>query len=447
MQISDLLAARVPRYTSYPTAPHFNAAVTGVVFRRWLQALPTDEPLSLYFHVPFCETLCWYCGCHTRVVNTYSPVAAYLDVMLREVEQVAQALGARRRVTHIHFGGGSPTMLRPDDWSRVDGLVRSRFDVAHDAEIAVEIDPRGLSPATIDALVRAGVNRASVGVQDVNPHVQHAINRWQPVSLTADVVRRLRGSGIEALNIDLIYGLPRQSVDDVARTVDAAVALAPQRIALFGYAHVPEMKRHQQLIDATALPGPEERLRQYEHAHRQLVGCGYQPIGLDHFAVAGDALAQAQRAGRLRRNFQGYTTDEADALIGFGASAISSLPQGYAQNASAAPDYAGMIRAGGLAVARGRALTDDDRIRRAIIERLMCDLAVDIAALAATYGRHPSDFLPEIRSLAPLQAQGIVQVEGWRVRVPQEMRVAVRLVCAAFDAYLQPQTARHAIAV
>ncbi len=233
----------------------------------------------------------------------------------------------------------------------------------------------------------------------------------------------------------------------MARTVDAAVALAPQRIALFGYAHVPEMKRHQQLIDATTLPGPEERLRQYERAHRQLVGYGYQPIGLDHFALADDALARAQRAGRLRRNFQGYTTDGADALIGFGASAISSLPQGYAQNASAAPDYAGMIRDGGLAIARGRALTDDDRVRRAIIERLMCDLDVDLAAVAARYGRQPSDFLPEIRSLASLRAQGIVQVEGWRVRVPEEMRVAVRLVCAAFDSYFQPQTVRHAVAV
>ena len=444
---SDLIAARVPRYTSYPTAPHFDASVTAQTFRGWLEDLPRGESVSLYFHIPFCDSLCWFCGCHTSVVNSYSPVTAYIELLLKELDIVASALGALRPVSHIHFGGGSPTILNAADIDRLAGTIRERFAVLPDAEFAVEIDPRGLRQETIDAFARAGANRASVGVQDVNPRVQRAVNRWQPISVTRDVVARLRDAGITALNIDLMYGLPHQSVADVRRTVDRAVELAPQRLAVFGYAHVPQMKRHQELIDASALPDAHERRRQYDAVNAALSGYGYNPIGLDHFALNDDPLAIAQRTGKLARNFQGYTTDGARALVGIGASAISSLPQGYAQNASAVPDYRSKILTGNLATARGRALTVDDRVRRAIIERLMCDFEVDLDAVASRHGRMASEFAGERHDLESLRLDGLVMIEGQRLTIPDGMRAGVRLVCAAFDTYLRTAETRHAVAV
>ncbi len=444
---TDLIAARVPRYTSYPTAPHFDDGVTGQTLFDWINALPLAEPVSLYLHIPFCDSLCWFCGCHTSVVNTYAPVKSYVELLLKELDIIAPAESARRPVSHIHFGGGSPTILSAGDIDSLANAIHERFDILPNAEIAVEIDPRGLSQETIDAFARAGVNRASVGVQDVNPLVQRTINRWQPMSVTREAVSRLRGAGITALNIDLMYGLPRQSVSDVRRTVDGAVELAPGRVAAFGYAHVPQMKRHQGLIDSRLLPDAHERLRQYDAVNAALSAYGYQPIGLDHFALASDPLAMAQQTGKLARNFQGYTTDGALALIGIGASAISSLPQGYAQNASATPDYRSRILAGGPATTRGRTLTDNDRLRGTVIERLMCDLEVDLDEVAARHGRLTNEFAGERRALEVLQRDGLVMIEGSRLTVPTHMRAGVRLVAAVFDTYLYQSYARHAVAV
>jgi oxygen-independent coproporphyrinogen-3 oxidase len=444
---SELIAARIPRYTSYPTAPHFNSGSTAQTVRRWLQTLPEDEPLSLYFHIPFCDTLRWFCGCHTRVVNHYGPIKAYVDLLLKEIDLVAAALMTKRPVSHIHFGGGSPTILSVEDIDRLVAAIRDRFEVGIAAEIAVEIDPRGLKQETVDAFARAGVNRASLGVQDVNPAVQRAVNRWQPLAVTRDAVQRLRAAGITALNIDLMYGLPHQTVANVRATVDRAVELAPQRLAVFGYAHVPHMKRHQELIEASALPDAGERMRQYDAAHARLVAHDYQPIGLDHFALPSDPLAVAQRAGKLSRNFQGYTTDGANVLIGFGASAISSLPQGYAQNATAVPDYRQSIMRNDLATARGRALTGEDRFRRDIIERLMCDLYVDLEALAARHDRDLGALRREIKKLSSLEADGLVLIDGPRLLIPNNMRAGIRLVCAVFDAFLEDGQVRHAVAV
>ena len=347
-------------------------------------------------------------------------------------------------------------MIDGPDLSRCDQLLgerlgealRTQFDVAADAEFAIEVDPRGLSRETVDALAKAGVTRASIGVQDVNPRVQRAVNRIQPFEVTRDAIILLRDAGIGAINIDLMYGLPHQSVDDVRRTVDVSVGLNAQRFAAFGYAHVPEMKRHQALIDATALPGPGERQRQYEAMSEALSAAGYQPVGLDHFAKPDDALAIAQRNGTLRRNFQGYTTDDAPTLIGFGASAISALPQGYGQNVADVPDYRRAILAGQHACVRGRAVTAEDRVRRAIIERLMCDLRVNVGAVAQAHGYTASHFDGAFEALAPLRAEGLATVEGYTITIPPDARAGVRLVCAAFDAYLQPQSpARHAVAV
>jgi oxygen-independent coproporphyrinogen-3 oxidase len=412
-----------------------------------LEALPRHEAVSLYVHVPFCSSLCWFCGCHTRVVNSYSPIAGYVDTLLRELELVGRVLGATHRLTHLHFGGGSPTLLSPGDIARLTDNIRDGFIIDADTEFAVEIDPRGVDQEKITALAKAGLTRASLGVQDVNPAVQRAVNRWQPETVTRKAVERLREAGITKLNIDLMYGLPKQTAADVERTVDSIAALTPQRVAVFGYAHVPEMKGHQRLINDADLPGAEERMRQYETAHAALVARGYQAIGLDHFALPDDPLAMALGAGKLARNFQGYTTDVAPALIGVGASAISSLPQGYAQNAAAAPEYRAKISTGAFATVRGRALTEDDRLRRAVIERLMCDLTVDLEAVASNHGASARTFATDVESLAPLKRHGLVHVDGHRVTIPEDKRTAVRLVCAVFDAYLPSGGTRHSLAV
>ncbi|MDH3769984.1 MAG: oxygen-independent coproporphyrinogen III oxidase, partial [Nitrospirota bacterium] len=371
----------VPRYTSYPTAPHFHPGIDAAAYRRWLGDLPDDAPLSLYLHIPFCHSLCWYCGCHTTVARRHQPVTEYLDLLRREIELVADAARAGHRVSHLHLGGGTPTMLRPDELMRLRETLEEAFDFDADADCAVEIDPRGLERATIDALAAIGINRASIGVQDVTPEVQRAVNRWQPIEVTTQVVGWLRSAGIVAINLDLMYGLPRQTEAHLGATIDAVLDLAPQRIALFGYAHVPWMKRHQRLIDSDTLPGPAERTAQFELATTRLVEAGYVAIGLDHFARADDALVKARQVGGLRRNFQGYTTDAAPALLGFGASAIGSLPQGYVQNAVPLPAYREALRDGRLPAVRGIAIDDEDRIRRAIIERLMCEFRVDLGVI------------------------------------------------------------------
>jgi oxygen-independent coproporphyrinogen-3 oxidase len=430
----------VPRYTSYPTAPHFHAGIGADDYQRWLAELPPDARLSLYLHVPFCLELCWYCGCHTTVARRYQPIAEYRDLLLRELDLVGAMLGGRRPVGHIHLGGGTPTMLAPHDLRTVGERVHRRFEVLADAEVAVEIDPRRLERATIEALAAIGINRVSLGVQDVNPEVQRAINRWQPFAVVERAVDGLRAAGIEGVNLDLMYGLPHQTTAFVLRTVETALRLAPERLALFGYAHVPWMKRHQRLIDEAALPEGPERSAQLELAAARLADAGYVAIGLDHFALPHDALATALREGRLHRNFQGYTTDAAPALLGLGVSAIGSMPQGYVQNAAAIPGYREALRAGRLPTVRGIEISDEDRLRRSIIERLMCDFAVDLDGAAGW-------FASELEALAPLAADGLVEIGDQVIRVPPATRPLVRAVCAVFDRYLERGMARHSRAL
>ncbi len=437
----------VPRYTSYPTAPHFTPEVDAARYARWLGELPAGSTVSLYVHVPFCAHLCWFCGCQTTVINRYDPVTAYLATLEREIDRVAAMLADDHRVVHLHWGGGTPTLLTPDHVRRLGARLRERFAFADDAEIAVEVDPRGMIAETAQALADIGVTRASLGVQDFSPEVQAAIGREQTYEATADVVNWLRAAGVADLNIDLMYGLPKQTAEGVADTVDRAMTLTPQRIALFGYAHVPWMKRHQRLIDESCLPGAVDRVRQAQAAERRLGERGYDVIGLDHFALPDDPLAVAAREGRLHRNFQGYTTDLADVLIGLGASAIGTLPQGYVQNAARTPDYRKRVDGGDLAVVRGVEVDADDRLRRDIIERLMCDLAVDLDAVCARHG-HTADYVADgVAALAPLRECGAVEVAGGRVRVKPEARLLLRLACAAFDRRFEPVPQRHARAV
>lgn len=440
------LDQRVPRYTSYPTAPHFGAGVDHAVYAGWIRALPAGMSVSAYLHVPFCASLCWYCGCHTTVTRRDAPIADYVRHVEREIALVGEHADALE-LSAIHWGGGTPNMLAGREVASLTAALSMHFRLAANVEIAAELDPRLLTRAKVAELAGIGLSRASLGVQDFDRRVQAAINRLQPYAMVRDAVAWLRSAGVRGISFDLMYGLPYQTVASVLETVDAAVALEPDRIALFGYAHVPWMKKHQLLIPEDALPSATERLEQAEAAAGRLMEHGYLRIGIDHFARPGDLMANRLAEGRLRRNFQGYTTDEAGALLGFGESAISTLPQGYAQNASNRAAYESRIQAGQLPTARGIALSPEDKLRRAVIETLMCAFEVDLAAMAERHGRTPETFGAALPELAALEAQGIVRRADWRLMVTPKGRPLVRTVCATFDTYLQSGTARHSPAV
>ncbi len=447
MDLSELCNRRVPRYTSYPTAPHFSDAINGGVYETWLAALDPAETLSLYGHVPFCDSMCWFCGCYTKIVNRYKPVGDYLKVLRDEAALIAGRLPGRFRVRHLHWGGGSPTMVHFDDWGEIFDGLRAAFDFTDDAELAMELDPRDVEEPYIAGLAAIGVNRVSIGVQDFDPEVQAAVNRIQPFELVETVCGWLRRYGIDRINFDLMYGLPHQDEARVLAMTEKAAALEPSRIALFGYAHVPWMRTHQKLIDEAALPSPDARLDHVSVARRHLEELGYRSVGLDHFAKPDDALCQALDAGQLRRNFQGYTTDAARTLIGLGASSIGELPEGYVQNAAPMKDYVDAVAAGRPPTKRGIALTATDRLRRSIIERLMCDLSVDLDALCAESGDDAARLDPAVETLAPLAGTGVIAVDGRRIAVTEQGRPFVRVVAAAFDTYLGTGSAGHSLAV
>lgn len=442
-----LLDKRLPRYTSYPTAIQFSSRVDGVAFRDWLAGLPADVALSIYLHVPFCAELCLYCGCHTSVARRYTPLAAYADVLEREISLVARLLGERRRVVHVHWGGGTPTMLSPQDFHRLTGALERSFELGADCEMAIEIDPRSMTRDLAISLADAGVTRASLGVQDFDDRVQQAVGRLQSYEQTARTAEWLRAAGVTNINLDLMYGLPYQSAKSVEVTVKQALTLDPDRIALFGYAHVPWMKRHQQLLPEKALPSSVERFDQCRVAAETMMASGYRPIGLDHFAKPQDLLAHRQREGRLHRNFQGYTTDEAVALIGLGPSAISAMPQGYVQNEPGMVAYRSAIEANRPATARGCVLSADDRLRRDIIEKLMCNLEVDLTEVLAVRNGRLEDLASELSALDALAAQGLVHRDSGKVTIPEDARPFVRTVCAVFDAYLSGNETRYSRAM
>ena len=336
---------RLPRYTSYPTAPHFTSAIGPETYARWLAELPAGASASLYLHVPFCREMCWYCGCHTQIVRRDELIVGYQRTLLREIGLAAETIGRRIKVEHIHFGGGTPTIMAPEAFAELMAVMRQKFFVLPSAEIAVEIDPRTLTADMVEAMRLSGVNRASLGVQSFDPVVQRAINRVQSFEQTAAVVEMLRRAGIEGINFDLIYGLPHQTVASCLDTVRRSLALAPDRFSVFGYAHVPDFKKHQRMINAAVLPDGLARHDQACAIANALKEAGYVQIGLDHFARPGDSMAVAYEQRTLRRNFQGYTTDTSETLLGFGASAIGHLPQGYVQNEVQIGAYAQSIAA------------------------------------------------------------------------------------------------------
>ncbi len=437
----------LPRYTSYPTAVAFEPVVGDGEGRAWLATTCADQTISAYVHVPFCRRLCWYCGCHTSVVHDYDRVRTFFRTLMLEVDLWADAIGPHAGAAHLHFGGGSPNALSPEDFLALVRHMADRFKVRPDAEVAAELDPGMLTEAFIDACGEAGVTRASLGVQTFDPGVQARVNRIQPFEMVAAANDRLRKAGVSAINFDLMYGLPGQTPENVAASAEAAVTLRPDRVAVFGYAHVPWMKKHQVMIAEAELADGDGRWAQAEAADQVLRQAGYLRIGLDHYALPDDPLARAARDGTMQRNFQGYTDDSAPILVPVGPSSIGRFAGGFVQNAAATDVWSRTVEAGRLPIARELRVTVEDTMRAAVIERLMCDLTVDVGGVCARHGFSPDMLDDAVAAAATLQADGLCRVEGRRVSIPADAYRLMRVVAACFDAGLPAVARRHAPAV
>jgi len=425
-------AKRLPRYTSYPTALEFDALDSGT-HDQWLRSLPKSEPVSLYFHIPYCEKLCWFCGCFTTISNKYGPVETFVDVLKQEIRQIAEKTG-RLKVSHIHFGGGSPSILTPDDFASLIEVLKECYDIEATDEFAVEIDPRTVDREKIFSYAAAGVNRVSLGIQDFNLKTQEAINRIQSVELIEENMRHFMEAGIDKINFDLIYGLPYQTLETITATIEQTLKFKPSRIALFGYAHVPHMKKHMKLIANHSLPDQQQRQAQFELASRMLTENGYRSIGLDHFALSDDHLFESFDRRELKRNFQGYSEDRADTLIGFGPSAISSMPDGYAQNVPMIRQYLDKVSAGQSPVVRGLSVTKEDKMFRDVISTLMCYFQVDPLEIATAH-RIDYNFKREFADLDKLVTAGYMDRQGTLYRISESGKLFLRAIATIFDQY------------
>ena len=427
--------ARVPRYTSYPTAPVFSREVGAAFQAECIERLDPAVPVSVYVHIPFCERLCWFCACRTQGTQTLTPVENYLATLEAELALITAYLPAGVRMGRMHWGGGTPTILPPPMIRRLAEAVKAVLPPAEGFEFSVEIDPTLVDDAKIAALAAQGMSRASIGIQDFLPTVQQAIGREQSFETTRSCVEWLRAAGVASLNTDLVYGLPHQTVGTIRDTVAKVLTLGPDRVALFGYAHVPHMSKRQKLIDETALPGDVARYRLAGEVAALFRAAGYNAIGIDHFARPGDVLAVAAREGRLRRNFQGYTDDTCSSLIGIGASSISRFEAGYVQNAAATPAYTQRIEVGSLAGYRGHRLSAEDRLRARAIEMLMCDFRIDLDLLGRAFG-------DAVRSLEGFHAAvlrrfpGFVERRGAALEIMPQGRPLARMIASQYDAYL-----------
>ncbi len=429
-----LFDARVPRYTSYPTAPHFGDAVDAARFERWVSEITPQSTVSLYVHVPFCRRLCWFCACRTQGSPDARPVAAYVETLKAELRLIAEHLPDGVTLSRLHWGGGTPTLLTPDLMSDLAQFIAGLLPFADGAEFSVEIDPNEIDADRVASLAAAGMNRASIGVQDFDPEIQASIGRPQSFEITRDTVDLLRAAGIHSLNSDILFGLPHQTPNRIAETVQKLLSLSPDRIALYGYAHVPWMAKRQQLIPSDVLPTPQERLHLFDTARRLFVWDGYKEIGIDHFATPEDGLSIAQRAGRLRRNFQGYTDDTAEVLIGVGASAISRFPQGYAQNNAATSGYQKAIRAGEFATARGHGFTDEDRLLGRMIEMIMCDFRIDASEILDSFSIAEADLQLQLEQVAA-KFEDLLTVTPAGLYIPDHARPLTRMIAQSLDAY------------
>ncbi len=427
-----------PRYTSYPTAPYFH---TGFGEADWAEALAApaaDRGLSLYAHIPFCDSLCYYCGCNMVATRDYSKTVPYLAALEREIAATAQQVDASRAVRQLHWGGGTPTYLNPGDIRRLMDMMRRHFTLAQDAEVSCEVDPRELTFDHLAALREVGFNRLSFGVQDMDPDVQQAVNRIQSEFLIRQVLDWSRELGFSSINLDLIVGLPKQTVDSFRRTLERVAAWAPDRLAVFAYAHVPWMKKHQKLIDEADLPDSATRLGLQQAVNEMLGAAGYVNIGLDHFARPEDELVRAQQNKTLWRNFQGYTTHKDCDILAFGASSISQTRDVYMQNEKSLKRYEARVGHTGFAVERGLKLTRDDQVRRDAITRVMCDLELDFAAFGREWDIAFTDyFAGALADLRPLAADGLVELATDRIRVTPTGRLFLRNIGMCFDRYLK----------
>lgn len=430
-----------PRYTSYPTAPLFTDAFNAEDYHD--EILRTNGPgslsdLSLYFHFPFCDTLCYFCGCTMVVTRDRKRIAEYLGYLKREIDIIAPLIGADRKVTQIHWGGGTPTHLTPEEILDVAGYIQRSFTIAPDAEMSVEIDPRELTQKHLGALRHVGFNRVSMGIQDFDPAVQQAVNRVQPEELSLGVFKWASALEFESINIDLIYGLPLQTAESFERTLRRVVRLEPDRIAVFNYAHVPWMKPHQKVIQEESLPSPEEKLGILKMTIEYLSSAGYEYIGMDHFAKPGDELTVAQKNKTLYRNFQGYSTRSGADLYGFGMSSISHFGDIYAQNAKSLPHYYQALEQGELPTHVGYRMTGDDQIRKHVIMRLMCDLEVDTRDVEERFGILFSEYFSDsIDALQSFVDDGLLEVTRDRLTVVGTGRLVLRNIAMCFDAYLK----------
>lgn len=429
-----LFDARVPRYTSYPTAPHFSPAVGPDRFESWIEAIPENSQISLYMHVPFCRRLCWFCACRTQGTKSDDPVRAYAEILRAEVALLRRHLPRGVTLSRLHWGGGTPTLMPADVMRAVADAVYETVPLAEGGEFSVEIDPNEIDEDRLDALAAAGMSRASIGVQDFDPEIQAIIGRDQSYEVTKRAVDMIRDRGIASLNADILYGLPNQSGARISDSVQKLLSLSPDRVALYGYAHVPWMARRQMMIPSDALPTPSERLGLFETARKLFLWDGYDEIGIDHFARPTDGLAVAKKAGRLRRNFQGYTDDTAPVLVGLGASSISRFPQGYSQNAASTSEHIKAIRDGRFSTSRGHVFTGEDLLRARMIESLMCDFRIDAGEMERDY-HASSAHLADLFGQARRSFEGMVEVSSRGLEIPERGRPLTRMIARLFDAY------------
>ncbi|MCL4698079.1 MAG: oxygen-independent coproporphyrinogen III oxidase [Burkholderiaceae bacterium] len=439
-----------PRYTSYPTADRFVEAFGPAEYRQALRqraegaVVGGAPPLSLYVHIPFCESLCYYCACNKVITRHHERARPYLDDLRREVELHVAELGRAQPVSQLHFGGGSPTFLSDAELDEVMALIRQSFRLAAGAEIGIEVDPRTASPERLRHLAELGFNRISFGVQDFDPAVQRAVHRIQPFEMVRDLMSAARALGYESINTDLIYGLPMQTPESFARTVAQVSELRPDRIALYSYAHLPQRFKPQRRIHAADLPHPEKRIRMLQSAIAGFLSHEYVYIGMDHFALPNDALAVAKRQGRLHRNFQGYSTQPDCDLIGLGVSSIGRVGATYSQNAKTLGEYHDALAGGEFPIVRGLALTRDDAVRRAIIMALMCQGRVEFESIELAHLVNMREaFAPELERLAPLQEMGLVEVDAQSIQVTPLGWYFVRAVAMVFDKNLQADQVRE----
>ncbi len=439
-----------PRYTSYPTADRFVEAFTaadyaGALRQRAEGAMVGGKPpLSVYVHIPFCESVCYYCACNKVITKQHGRAVEYLQALETEIDLHAKALGGAQPVSQLHLGGGTPTFLTDEELARLMTALGRAFRIAPGAEVSIEVDPRTATPARLAHLRQIGFNRISFGVQDFDAEVQKAVHRVQSFEMVRDLMVAARELGYESINVDLIYGLPKQNPESFARTIGQVGELRPDRIALYSYAHLPQRFKPQRRIDAAMLPPPGDRVAMLSGAIAGFLGHGYTYIGMDHFALAGDALAAAKRQGRLHRNFQGYSTQPDCDLIGLGVSAIGRMGATYSQNAKTLPEYYDAINQGQFAIVRGLALTRDDLLRRAVIMALMCQGRLEYESIELAHLiKVPEYFRAEIEQLAPYVEEGLVTLEPGAVQVTAKGWFLVRAIAMVFDKHLQADRVRE----